>query len=119
MPAHAVAHGVGAALHLSDLLQGDPQLSQQLNPPQNLRLLLTVIPVAVAAPLRLQQPLRLVKADVFLRNAYQASTSLIFMGLTSFYTVIVYLPERGKSREFSKKFPRVWMRPEKRGIMCV
>lgn len=84
MPAHPVPQGPAARLHLPDLLQGDSQLSQQLDLPQELHLRLTVLPIAVlAVPSRLQQPLLLIEAVFFFVMPTRASTSLIFIGTPS------------------------------------
>ena len=106
MAAHPVPHRVGAPLHLADLLQGHPQLPQQLDPPQGLHLRLSVIPVAVlAVPPGGEQPLRLVKADVLSGDAHQG---LHLVDLQAYHLTSVgriHLPPGGRSRAFQNFCP--------------
>ena len=70
--AHAVPHGLGPLLHPADLLNGHAQLPQQLDAPEDVHLLLAVVPVAVfAVAAGGEQALLLIEADILFCDAHQ------------------------------------------------
>ena len=72
VPPQAVLQGQNALLHFADLLQRHVQLSQQLDLPQDLRVGVGVVPVAVVrVPSGVQQSLFFVESDVALGDAHQ------------------------------------------------
>ena len=109
MAAHTVPHGVGAVLHLPDLLQRKAQLPKQLDPPQDLHLSLPIVPVTVlAVPPGGEQSLRLIKADVLPRDAHQGFHFIDFQGITPHLWGQGTPSTRGKVKRLSKFLYRGW-----------